>query len=72
MILLTYFNRIVTVYLKDKSIKVGSLIAPVDDGAGITAWHFIPDRNNAEYRKTNDPALLEVIPHSAIAELITL
>lgn len=71
-IMLNHFNKMISVYLKDKTVKIGSLIGQIDEGAGITAWQFLPDRHNAEYRKTNNPELLEIIPHGLIEEIIEL
>lgn len=65
-ILRNHFNRHVNVYLKNRRILPGFLVAPVYAHNEITAWKFVSNNKAREYQETQNLALVEVISHADI------
>lgn len=64
-----FFNRTVTIFLRNKKIKVGALVEPIDTGLGITDWMFLSNNNLAEYNRSKDATLLEKLSHNQIEDI---
>ena len=65
-IMLNHLGKNVHVFLKNKTVLVGSIMEPVFENKEITGWNFLTNNNSSEYQKTKDPKLLERINHANI------
>lgn len=65
-IMLTHLGKKVHVFLKNKTVLVGSIVEPVFENKEIRGWNFLANNNSGEYQKTKDPKLLERINHADI------
>ena len=68
-ILRHHFNRNVHIYLKNKNELYGFIIGTVGENNGVTAWKFISNNNAIAYRKTENQALVQDIPHTEIENI---
>ena len=67
--LLHHFNRNVHIYLKDRTVLVGFIIDDIKENNIITGWQFVSNNNAIEYKKTNNPELVQTIPHVSIENI---
>ena len=65
-ILMNHTNKNVTIFLKNKTKRVGFIVEEVREGREIKAWKFVANNNSVEYRKTENPELLTIIKHDDI------
>lgn len=65
-ILMNHSNRAVYVYLKNKNVLTGIIIDSITDNNEIKAWRFVAKNKALEYKKSEDPALVQRIEHTQI------
>lgn len=68
-IMRNHFNRMVHIFLKDKTVAVGFIIDSIMESNEIKAWKFVSNNNSIEYQQTNDPKLLQTIEHADIESI---
>lgn len=71
-IMMEHFNKMVQIFLKNKTVVVGFIIATITENNEIKAWKFISNNNSKQYQKKEDPNLVERIEHADIENIVNI
>jgi len=65
-ILMDHTNKNVKILLKNKTALVGFILEAINENTEIKAWKFVSNNNAIEFKKNEDPKLVQIIAHADI------